>query len=268
MYKVGIAGVGFVGGAMKKSFFKKNIECYAYDKFKEDKDLVSIDKLLQTDFVFLCLPTLFKEGSGYDKSAILEVCNYLNTNNYNGLVVIKSTIEPGTTMDLSSKYDRLKICHNPEFLTERTSFEDFHNQKHIVIGFDLSSDLILELVDFYFRYYSKNISICSSLESESMKLFCNNFYAMKVGIANEFYKMCMIQGIDYNNVKGLMIKNGWIMDMHLNVPGPDGLLGWGGNCFIKDTEALELHMKNIGSDCDILSAAIKENKRIRNKSNE
>lgn len=268
MYKVGIAGVGFVGGAMKKSFFKKNIECYAYDKFKKINGLVSIDKLLDTDFVFLCLPTLFKENEGYDKSAILEVCEYLNRNNYNGLVVIKSTVEPGTTSKLSSKFKNLKLCHNPEFLTERTAFEDFHNQKHIVLGSDLPSDLIVKLADFYFTYYSENISICSTFESESMKLFCNNFYAMKVGIANEFYKMCTIQGIDYNNVKSLMLKNGWITDMHLNVPGPDGSLGWGGNCFIKDTEALELHMKNVGSDCDILSAAIRENKRIRNKSDE
>jgi UDP-glucose 6-dehydrogenase len=80
--------------------------------------------------------------------------------------------------------------------------------------------------------------------------------------------MCSKQGIDYNSVKNLMIKNGWIADMHLIVPGPDGKFGWGGNCFIKDTEALEMHMKRLGSDCDILSAAISENKRMRNKSNE
>ena len=54
-------------------------------------------------------------------------------NKFKGIFVCKSTVEPGTSNDLAKKYG-IKIIHNPEFLSAKTAFEDFHNQKHIVLG--------------------------------------------------------------------------------------------------------------------------------------
>ena len=122
--KIGIIGLGFVGGAILKSFRLKNINVIGYDKFKKSDEFKDI---LKTDIVFLCLPTLFDETKNeYNKDSIHEICKLLDE--YEGIVVIKSTVEPETTNNLSKQYPNLKFIHNPEFLTARTAFEDFHNQ--------------------------------------------------------------------------------------------------------------------------------------------
>jgi UDP-glucose 6-dehydrogenase len=70
-------------------------------------------------------------------------------------------------------------------------------------------------------------------------------------------------GCDYNRVKELMLKNGWINPMHTDVPGPDGELSYGGLCFPKDTNALNQFMKNKGVPNKVLKATIKERNEMR-----
>ena len=131
---ISIIGLGFVGGAMYKSFKLKNVDVTGYDKFK-DGGIGTFDSILRSSICFLCLPTLFNaEMREYNKDAIYEICKKLKENNYSGLVVVKSTVEPETIGILSDTFPMLKICHNPEFLSAVTAFNDFHNQKHIVLG--------------------------------------------------------------------------------------------------------------------------------------
>ena len=262
---VSIIGIGFVGGSMKQSFELKKCSVFAYDKFKENTD--SFEDCLKSDISFLCLPTQFDEQKNeYDKSCIEEICQKLEENNYLGIVVIKSTVEPLTTKKLSEKYKTLKFVHNPEFLTARTAFEDFHNQKHIVLGKSENIDEkeLSVLADFYKNYYpDAEISICSCTESESMKSFVNCFYAVKVQFFTELYCVCEKNGSDYNVIKDLMLKNGWINPMHTTIPGPDGQISYGGYCFPKDTNALLQYMKNENSPSAIMDACIKERNDMR-----
>ena len=262
---VGIVGLGFVGGAMYKSFREKGELCIGYDKFKNG-GIGSLQQLLNLDILFFCLPTLFSiEKCQYDKSAIKEVCQYLEKNNYKGLIVIKSTVEPETTDDLS-KHFNLQICHNPEFLTARTAYEDFHNQDHIVLGKgkNCTDENMKKLEDFYADLYpNAKISHCTSLESESMKIFCNSFYASKVMLFNEYYLLCAKNGSNFEKIKEMMLKNNWINEMHTNVPGPDGEMGYGGACFPKDTNALCKYMEKLGTENKVLSAVIEERNQFR-----
>ena len=95
--KISIIGLGFVGSAIYKSFKQKNVNVIGYDKYKDD-GIGSLSECIRTDIIFLCLPTEFSYETGeYDKSAIIEVLDYIAENKYNGLVVLKSTIEPETT---------------------------------------------------------------------------------------------------------------------------------------------------------------------------
>ena len=263
--KISIIGVGFVGGAMKKSFEMKNVSVYAYDKFK---DIDSFEKCLEASIMFLCLPTLFDEHTNeYDKEPMHETCVKLVDAGYEGLVVIKSTVEPKTTDNFSVKYPSLKFIHNPEFLTAATAFEDFHNQSHIVLGKgpNVSDKDIEPLVNLYKELYpTAEISLCSCTESESMKSFVNCFYSVKVQFFNELYLTCKANKCDYNIVKNLMLKNKWINPMHTNVPGPDGQLSYGGQCFPKDTNALLQHMKNRDVPHEVLEASISERNKMRN----
>ena len=262
MTTIGIIGVGFVGGAMKKSFEQKNINTLCYDKYHSYNDF---EELSQCNIVFLCLPTPFVQSVGYDKDAIYETLDKLESISYGGIAVIKSTVEPGFTDNLSEKYS-FQLFHNPEFLTARTAFEDFHNQTHVVIGRSKNSTHsgAMVLYNFYIKNYKKaKYSICTSTESESMKLFCNNFYAMKVMMFNHFYHVCEHSGADYEKVKELMFKNDWINPMHTTVPGPDGKFGYGGACFTKDTNALLEYSIRNGIGHKILEATIKERDLIR-----
>ena len=69
--------------------------------------------------------------------------------------------------------------------------------------------------------------------------------------------------IDYEIVKKLMLKNGWINPMHTNVPGPDGKLSYGGLCFPKDTNALLSLMKKHNSEHEVLESVVNERNSLR-----
>jgi len=263
---IGIIGLGFVGSAMFKSFSENHVDVVGYDKYK-DGGIGTLEQTLGATILFLCLPTLFdEETKEYNKNAIHSVCKQLVENKYQGLAVLKSTIEPETTTLLSKKYPTLQICHNPEFLTARTAYEDFHTQKHIVLGKGVNcTDGKMKLLkDFYIKYYpDAEISECSSLESESMKILCNSFYASKIMLFNEYYLLCKKNGSDFNKIKNLMLKNGWINKMHTDVPGPDGKLGYGGACFPKDTQALCHYMNQKKTPNKVLESLIKEKNTLR-----
>lgn len=269
--KIGVVGLGFVGAAMYKSFLNKNLienkDLFGYDKFKnEGKGIGSFKYIIDCDIIFLALPTMFNESSGkYDLGAIYETCDNLVKNNYNGIVVIKSTVAPHTTDILSDKY-KLSFIHNPEFLTARTAYNDFNNQFHIILGKGkyCSKEQLNILRDFYVKHYKAEITLCESVESESMKIFANSFYAVKIQFFTELYILCKKINCDFDKIREMMIKNNWINPQHTNIPGPDGDISYGGLCFPKDTNALNEFMKEMNSPNKILDNTIKERNEMRN----
>ena len=264
--KIGIIGLGFVGSAMMQSFILNGCEIQAaYDKYKNG-GIGTQYSLLECDIIFSALPTIYKESiEQYDKEPLEETLQFLKENQFKGIFVCKSTVEPGTSNDLSKKYG-IKIIHNPEFLTARTAFEDFHNQRHIVLGRTslINNTDIDKLIQFYNSYYNKaEISVSTSEESESMKIFCNCFYSVKIQFFNELYVTCQKNGSNYNKVREMMLKNNWIHPMHTSVPGPDGKLSYGGLCFPKDTNALNHYMQRNGIPNKVLNATIEERNEMR-----
>jgi len=264
---ISLIALGITGNAIYESFTKKTIKnIILYDKYKNG-GIGNLKSCLNTDITFMALPTSYnKEKNEYDKSSIYETCDYYAENNYKGVIVIKSTIEPETTNELSKKYQMLQFIHNPEFLTARTAFEDFHNQKHIVLGKGKTcSNENFELVkNFYKQYYpDAKISECTSLESESMKIFCNSFYAVKVQFFTELYLLCQKNGCNYDIVKDMMLKNNWINPMHTSIPGPDSNVSYGGLCFPKDTNALNSYMEKLNSPNAVLKNTILERDTMR-----
>lgn len=274
MVKICIIGLGFVGNAMYTSFknkgLKENIELFGYDKYKNG-GIGSEKYSLESDIVFLALPTQLNELTrSYDLEPIYENCQYLESNNFLGIVVIKSTIEPETTSKLSNKFSKLQFIHNPEFLSSRTAFEDFNNQSHIVLGRGIScTDRSFNtIIEFYSKYYpNAKISQCTSLESECVKLFLNSFYAVKVQFFTELFLTCKSNSCNFEKVKSMMLLNNWINPAHTNIPGPDGLISYGGLCFPKDTNVLNSYMDRIGVPNSILTSCINERNLIRKQEN-
>jgi UDPglucose 6-dehydrogenase len=265
-YKIGICGLGFVGNAIHKTLIEfKNIDLFLYDLYKE---IGSINNLLLTDILFLCLPTPYDNDlKEFSKKEILNTLNFLSENNYNGIVLIKSTIEPNTIDNFSKLFSNLILIHNPEFLSAKTAKEDFYNQKHIILGtsYNCTNDKVDYIVNFYKTYFiSSEISVCDSTTSESVKLFCNSFYAVKIQFFTELFETCKKLNINYNETKELMLKNNWINPMHTNVPGQDGNISYGGMCFPKDTNALNSFMEKNNIPNKVLDATINERNEMRN----
>ena len=265
MYNIGIIGLGFVGNAILKSFKIKNYQVEGYDKYK-DGGIGKLENMFKKKILFLCLPTQYNNTTKcYDISSIDETCQILKNKNFKGYILIKSTIVPNTTKNLSYKYG-LKLIHNPEFLSEDSAFHDFHNQKHIVLGKGTNiSDIELKnIANFYYSAFPNSIiSLVESTESEAMKIFLNSFYATKIQFFNELFLLCQNIDCNYELIKELMLKNGWINPMHTNVPGKDGKLSYGGNCFPKDTNALLSFMKLNKSKFKVLEAVITERDELR-----
>jgi UDP-glucose 6-dehydrogenase len=49
----------------------------------------------------------------------------------------------------------------------------------------------------------------------------------------------------------------------MQVPGPDGAMGFGGMCFPKDTAALLKWAEENGQSLEVLNAAVKKNTLLR-----
>ena len=277
MKKIGICGCGFVGNAIYNFFLNRKKEeiketdyhyqIFVYDKYKKVNDIeTSIDILFGTDILFICLPTnLDPLTNTYNMSEIDNTLLILNDNNYNGVIIIKSTVLPDYCFKMNNQYPRLKIIHNPEFLSARTAIEDFANQSHIILGYTKYSKTSIEIINDMYKTLFPNaiISITSSEESALVKLGCNSFYAMKIEYFTELYLLCQKMNISFDNVKNMMLKNNWINPMHTIIPGPDGKISYGGACFPKDIEALSNYMKDNSVSNVVLDAVIKENKEIR-----
>jgi UDPglucose 6-dehydrogenase len=160
------------------------------------------------------------------------------------------------------RYPSLNIVHNPEFLSADTAAKDFSEQRHIVLGG--APELTAEVARFYRRYFPEaDITEASSTETESMKIFANSFYAIKIQFFNELYLACQDSGADFLTVKNMMLKNGWINPMHTQVPGKDGQLSYGGMCFPKDTKALLSYMRERALPCAVLAATVQEREDFR-----
>ena len=106
-----------------------NIDISTYDKYK---DSGTLDDVKNTDILFIAVPTVFKHSTNeYNKDALHDVLIQLK--DYQGIILIKCTLEPTVTESLVQKY-QLKLIHNPEFLSASSNIDDFVNQTHIVLG--------------------------------------------------------------------------------------------------------------------------------------
>jgi UDPglucose 6-dehydrogenase len=257
MSTVGIVGLGVVGSAIRASF----PDAAVYDPYKEES---KFESLLARSVLFLCLPTLYDpERAAYNLDAIQDTLTRLSAEHYTGLVVLKSTVEPGTTRKLAAAYPTLRLCHSPEFLSARTAVEDFRTQSRLLIGTS-TPEVDVSALSSLFPHIDQHI--CTSDETEAAKLFANSFYAAKIQIFNEFYDGCQRGGISFPRVRDLMLSLGWIHPMHTEVPGSDGRLSFGGMCFPKDISACVSYLETLGATRRVLEAAKLERDQMRGES--
>jgi UDPglucose 6-dehydrogenase len=233
---IGICGLGFVGDAVQH-FFEPRVSVRTYDKYK---NVGSFTSLLQTDVLFLCLPTPIKECGKFDTTELDSVIADLDAADYRGDVVIKSTVDATYLTHMDMLYPRLTFVHHPEFLTARTARQDFATPRQHILGVAKDHQKLpckcAELLHHVFP--DVPIHVVDYATAALVKLGCNAFYATKVQYFTMLYLLAQQTRVDYATLRQLMLAQGWINDMHTQVPGPDGHLSFGGLCLPKDTEAL------------------------------
>lgn len=257
---IGIIGQGFVGNAIYQKF-KNFYKVYTYD-IDSSKCNSSEQGTLDNEIVFICLPTPMKPDGRCDTSLVEKAVKRCVEFGKTKTVVIKSTVTPGTSAKLNSKYLNLDVVFNPEFLTEANAIEDFNNQNRIILGGPRPSTTKLKTI--YRKIFPKaHIIKTGSTHAEMVKYVTNTFLATKVSFANEIYELCNGLDLDYDKVIEYASFDERLGKSHWAVPGPDGDFGFGGHCFPKDLSALLRLAEDLNTTDNVLSAVEQTNYKVR-----
>jgi UDPglucose 6-dehydrogenase len=265
---IGIVGYGFVGKAVAQlnEFFPVEI----YDPFI-DEYMFNL-KAFKQDIVFVCVPTPSKENGELDTTIVEQVTKqWRGLTTKESILVVKSTVPPGTTAMLCNMFSTDKIIHNPEFLSQNTAMEDFRKPEEVVIG-HYNRSAAEKLVNLYKKYYPLNLEVPYyvglGVEAEMLKMVRNSYYALKVSFFNQVEELCDMHEIEYSKFREMLTLGGrhpWLASQHTMVPGPDGKYGFGGACLPKDSEGLCRVAEQVGVEMTVLKEAIAYNKRRRNE---
>jgi UDPglucose 6-dehydrogenase len=230
---VGIIGNGFVGESQAFAFSPTaDVKIFDIDPLKATHNL---EETLEQEFIFVCLPTPMRMDGTQDLSFIENFFGSIFPNK-DQIFIIKSTVLPGTTESLSERFG-FNIIFSPEFLTERTAKLDMLTQARIILGGDSRLNERVKSL-FEDRFMNRNFILTDSKTAEYIKYMNNTFFATKVSIMNEFYRLGSAIGINWEDAMNGFASDGRVGDSHLHVPGPDGKMGYGGTCFPKDVNAL------------------------------
>ena len=147
MYNLGIVGRGFVGSAVEFGFSPQTgcdiDNMFIYDKDKSKSLHKLEDVVLYSDIIFLSVPTPSNEDGSinlsYVEDALQEISEITSDVAQSmvlldNIILIRSTVTPGTTKRLQNKFQNLNLVFNPEFLTERSANFDFINQTRFILG--------------------------------------------------------------------------------------------------------------------------------------
>jgi len=244
-----------VGGAMARYFKIMGVLPFLYDK---GKDIGSPEAVNKADIIFICVPTPYSGKNGFDLSFVNKAFKEIKGKK---IVVLRSTVWPGTTDSFQKKYPQHKILFNPEFLSVATADKDFRNPDLQIIGYANKSKKeakkvlgILPVAPFE--------KIVPAKEAEMLKYFHNVHGAVKVIFGNQFYDLCRKMGIDYDSmVECAAASKNICTKQYLNV-WHKKFRGYGGSCFYKDTKALIQFGDKKGIKLELLKAAEKVNQRL------
>jgi len=259
--KIGIIGCGFVGGTTLE-VLKNYYEVVAYDKFKREY-MDNFDNLASCEVIFIAVPTPMQDSGKIDLSILHEVLDSLKNLNFKEkpILVIRSTAIPGTTEELSKKYD-FEFVYNPEFLREKNALDDFKNTNRVILGSDRNINFE-KIKSIYSSFLPKARYFFTDWKTAEMaKYAANSVLTSQIIMANEIYQICKKLDIDYNKIKNILSLDNRIAK-NIDVPGPDGNLGFGGKCFPKDLNAIIQLAKEKGYKPDFFEEVWNSNIKLR-----
>jgi GDP-mannose 6-dehydrogenase len=224
--------------------------------------------VLASEMSLVCVGTPSRANGSLDLSYLTKVCEEIGTalrrKTAHHLVVLRSTMLPGTSEDLLvpilEKHSGktvgrdFSVCYNPEFLREGSSVEDFYHPPKIVVG-ERDAASGGPLVALYEGIQAPLIRT-SIRTAEMLKYADNAFHALKVTFANEIGNLCQRLGVDSHEVMSIFCR-----DTKLNLspaylkPG----FAFGGSCLPKDLRALAYQAKSMDLEIPLLNAILHSN---------
>ena len=277
MYNIGIVGRGFVGSAVEFGFSPQtgcDCKILAYDKIKSKSLNPLEDVVCYSDIIFLSVPTPSNEDGSinlsYVEDALQEMSEIYETLDTSGftttkdnIVLIRSTVTPGTTERLQQKFQNMNLVFNPEFLTERSAKFDFINQSRFILGGDPKHTALVRDL-FHWRFGDTTPVIETDYQTAELIKYMNNcFFATKVSFLNEMRQVSDLCGADWDKAVEGFIRDGRIGHTHIAVPGHDGKFGFGGSCFPKDVQAMIDFGSKLGLDMHTLNGVWDTNCEVR-----
>ncbi len=268
MKRIGIIGRGFVGSAVEFGFSAQT-GCDAKVKIYDKNPTKSIHTLEETvnesDFIFLSVPTPSNTDGSMHLGILESVLRDIQVVNKrkDNIILIRSTVIPGTTSNLCKKFTNLNIVFNPEFLTERSAKFDFINQSRFILGGrKRNTARVAEL--YKWRFGDSVPCIETNFETSEMIKYMNNcYFATKVSFLNEMKSVADKCGVDWDMAVEGFIRDGRIGYSHMSVPGPDGKRGFGGSCFPKDVQAMINFGENLNINMNTLKGVWSTNLEVR-----
>ncbi len=220
------------------------------------------DNMCNTDATFVCVGTPSSSDGSADlsmiKSASSSIGEALMGSRKYHVVVVKSTVPPGTTervvIPLVLENRHLKnqdigFAMNPEFLREGRAIQDFMRPDRIIIG--SADDKAGDFIESIYKGLNVPMIRTGLTEAEMVKYASNAFLATKISFSNEVGNICKDLGIDvYEVMKGVG------MDHRINPYFLNAGAGFGGSCFPKDVSALIHLAENLDEDPILLKSVM------------
>jgi GDP-mannose 6-dehydrogenase len=227
------------------------------------------EAILATELSFVCVGTPSSPNGSQDLGAIQRLAEQigvaLKNKDAHHVVVIRSTVRPGTVEDLiqpiiekhSGKQAgrEFSLCFQPEFLREGTSIKDYDRPPFTIVG--VSDERAAAALRTLFGHLPCEFITTSIRSAEMMKYACNAFHAVKVAFANEIGRISQGVGVDPHEVMRLVC-----LDKQLNIspaylrPG----YAFGGSCLPKDLKALLYMAKMQDVNLPMLGAVLPSNR--------
>ncbi|MBN8210237.1 UDP-glucose/GDP-mannose dehydrogenase family protein [Bacillus sp. NTK071] len=290
MYKIAVAGTGYVGLVAGVSFAEvgHEVTCVDIDDDKVNLMKSGVSPIFETDLeelmqknyekgrisyttnyssayknadaIFIGVGTPEQSDGSANLSYIATVARQIaETIEKDCLVVVKSTVPVGTNDKVEQFINdflvndvKVEVASNPEFLAQGSAVHDTLHAERIIIGTETkwAEDLLTNI------YKPFNIPIVSvnRRSAEMVKYASNDFLALKISYMNDIANLCELVGADVQDVAKGMSYDERIGSKFLNAG-----IGFGGSCFPKDTKALEYLARQNGYELRTVKSAINVN---------